>query len=135
MESVSKTNGMPPSAILSVLGGALMLAGGILSLSMLGLWNQAGVPGMMGWGHMMGGYGMMQGAYASSVIGTMTALSLVTGTVVIAGGYFIYRRPASSKIWGTGIVIASIVGLFGMGGFFIGPLLGIIGGILALVWR
>jgi hypothetical protein len=127
MESVSKAT-MPPSAILAIAGGALMLAGGVLALSMWSVWNQAGMPG---WGPMMGGYGMMQG-YFGWAIGTMSAVSLAAGAVVVVGGYSIYRKPESSAAWGTAILVASIVGLFGMGGFFVGPILGIIGGIMAL---
>lgn len=129
MESVSKTGSMAPSSILALIGGALMLAGGALALSMLGVWSQAGMPG---WGSMMGGYGMMQGGYFGWAAGTMSVLSLATGAVVLVGGYYIYRKPESSTAWGTGILIASIIGLFGMGGFIIGPILGIIGGIMAL---
>jgi hypothetical protein len=62
----------------------------------------------------------------------MATISLAAGAVAIAGGYAIYRKPASTNVWGVGILIASIVGLFTMSGFFIGPVLGIIGGILAL---
>ncbi len=127
MKSVSKA-AMPTSAVLAIAGGALMLAGGVLALSMWGNWSQAGMPG---WGSMMGGYGMMQG-YFGWAIGTMSTLSLATGAVVLAGGYSVYRKPESRAAWGTAILVASIIGLFGMGGFFVGPILGIIGGIMAL---
>ncbi len=106
-----------------------MLAGGIIVLSMWGIWSSAGRPG---WGSMMGGYGMMQGGYLGWMVGTMSALSLATGAIVIAGGYSIYRKPESSTAGGTGILVASVIGLFGMGGCFVGPILGIIGGIMAL---
>jgi hypothetical protein len=127
MESVSKSS-MEPSSILSIIGGSLMVAGGIFALSMFGIWSQAG---MAGWGPMMGGWGAMSGYFAWAV-GTMAAVSLATGALAIAGGYTIYRRPASANVWGVGILIASIAGLFTMSGFFVGPVLGIIGGILAL---
>ena len=128
MESVSKTN-MPASAILSIVGGALMLAGGVIMLSLWGVWSQAGVPA---WGPMMGGQGMMQGGFLGWAVGSMSAVSIATGAVVIVGGYFIYRKPEGSTAWGTAILIAAIIGLFGMSGFFVGPILGVIGGILAL---
>ncbi|HXV45513.1 MAG TPA: hypothetical protein VD736_02460 [Nitrososphaera sp.] len=107
-----------------------MVAGGIFALLMFGVWSQAG---MAGWGPMMGGngWGAMSG-YFGWAVGTMAAISLAAGAVAIAGGYAIYRNPASANVWGVGILIASIVGLFTMSGFFIGPVLGIIGGILAL---
>lgn len=121
---------MASSSILSIIGGSLMVAGGIFALLMFGVWSQAG---MAGWGPMMGGggWGAMSG-YFGWAVGTMAAISLAAGAVAIAGGYAIYRNPASANVWGVGILIASIVGLFTMSGFFIGPVLGIIGGILAL---
>ncbi len=143
MESVSKSGSMPPSSILSIIGGALMLAGGILALSMFGVWSQAGMPGwgggMMGgsgggWGMMMGGGGS-PGAFMWMAVGVVSAISIGAGIVSILGGYSIYKKPASAGAWGAAVLVAGIVGLFGMGGFFIGPILGIIGGILALVKR
>ena len=65
----------------------------------------------------------------------ISAISIGTGAVLIIGGYLVYRNPRSAGKWGVTILVASIVGLFGMGGFFIGPILGIIGGILALTRR
>lgn len=120
---------MAPSSILSIIGGSLMVAGGIFALSMFSIWSQAGMPG---WGPMMGGGGMMSGGYFAWAVGTTAAVSLAAGALAIAGGYAVYARPASAGVWGIGILIASIVGLLTMSGFFIGPVLGIIGGILAL---
>lgn len=121
---------MAPSSILSIIGGSLMVAGGIFALTMFSIWSQAG---MAGWGPMGGGgWGMMSGGYFTWAVGTMAVVSLAAGALTIAGGYSIHVKPASASIWGIGILIASIVGLLTMSGFFIGPVLGIIGGILAL---
>jgi hypothetical protein len=127
MESVSKSSSMPSSSILSIIGGALMVAGGIFTLSMFSVWSPGAMGPMMG-----GGWGMMSGGYFTWAVGTMAAVSLAAGAMTIVGGYAIYAKPASASVWGIGILIASIVGLVTMSGFFIGPLLGIIGGILAL---
>ncbi len=67
-----------------------------------------------------------------SAVGTMAAVSLAAGALTIAGGYVVYSKPASSSVWGIGILIASIIGLVTMSGFIVGPVLGIIGGMLAL---
>jgi len=121
---------MVPSTILSTIGGVLMVAGGILGLSMFGFWSQAGMPG---WGGgMMGGWGMMSSGFMWAAVGTVAAISIAAGAVSIVGGYSIYKKPESSGAWGIAILISGIVGLFGMGGFLIGPILSIIGGILAL---
>jgi hypothetical protein len=129
---------------MAVIGGALMLAGGIFALSMLSLWNTqmmgmmmpSGLGGQMmmggsgGWGMTMmvpDGAGFMWWA-----VGTLSAISVGAGAVSVAGGLAIHRKPASAGVWGIGILVASIVGLVSMSGFFIGPILGIIAGILAL---
>ena len=44
----------------------------------------------------------------------------------------IYKKPESLSKWSVAVLVSSIVGLVSMSGFFIGPVLGIIGGILAL---
>ena len=88
---------------------------------MLGM---SGRYGMMGPGMMM----PLQ-PFMYTAIAVISAIAIGIGVI---GGYLIYRKPESAGKWGVAILVASIVGLFGMGGFFIGPLLGIIGGILAL---
>jgi len=126
---VSKSGRDVSSAtILSLIGGVLMIAGGLAGFYMYSFWSQAGAPG---WGSMMGGWGMPVGGFLG-IMGATSIISLGAGGIVVAGSYFIYAKPESSKEWGVGILVASIVGLFGMGGFLIGPILGIIGGILAL---
>jgi hypothetical protein len=66
------------------------------------------------------------------MVGAVSGISLAAGGVVVLGAYAIHVKPESKNVWGIGILVASIIGLFGMGGFLIGPILGIIGGILAL---
>ena len=50
----------------------------------------------------------------------------------IAGGYKIYKHPESIRNWGFVVLTASIVGLFGFGGFGIGAIIGIVAGIIAI---
>lgn len=108
-----------------------MAAGGALALSMYGLWSQAG--GWWSGGPMMGGMGgwMMPG-FMWWAVGAMAGVSLALGGVVLAGGYALSKRPGSAPTWGVAILVASVIGLFSMSGFFIGPILGIIAGIMAL---
>jgi len=44
-------------------------------------------------------------------------------------------KPAQASAWGTLVLVFSVVSLLGMGGFFLGAILGIVGGILALTWK
>jgi len=131
LESIKTGSGkMASSSVLAIVGGAFMVAGGLFAFALFGAWTSGGMPG---WGPMMGGGGLsMMGGYFMGAVSAMAAISLVAGAVSIAGGLAIYKSPESSVSWGIGILAASIVGLFGMGGFVIGPILGIIGGALAL---
>jgi hypothetical protein len=89
-------------------------------------------PGMMS-GNGMRGDGMMSYSFMWGAVGGVAAIWAATGAVNIVGGYAIYKKPESSTKWGIAILIASIVGLLTVGGFIIGPILGIVAGILALV--
>jgi hypothetical protein len=105
---------------------------------MLGMSGHYGMMSGSGTGGMMRGrLGMMmpfQPVIGTS-IATISAISIGIGIILIIGGYFIYKKPESARRWGIAILVASIVSLFGMGGFLIGAILGIIGGILALTRR
>ena len=112
-----------------------MVLGGLLALSVAAMFAQTGIPGfgvggMMGGGMMSGG-GMMGGNILGGW-GILSGISAGLGAILIVGGYSIHKKPESASGWGVAILVTSIVGLFGMSGFFIGPIIGIIGGILAL---
>lgn len=114
-----------------------MVSGGILTLSLFSVWTQSGFPwwdgGMMGGsGSMMGGRGMMNGGLMWGLGVGASAISVGAGVVSILGGYLIYKKPESSNGWGIAIVVSSVAGLVTVSGFIVGPVLGIIGGALAL---
>lgn len=138
MGTVPKTGstagrGLAPSSILAFIAGALMIAGIIVGAFIL--WGGNGMmmtsPGMMD-GGMMGG-DMMSDSFMWATIWGVAAIWAGISAVSIIGGYTIYRKPQSTTIWGIAILIASIVGLLTVGGFIIGPILGTVAGILALV--
>ena len=147
METVPKRSSsvIPSSSILSIIAGSLIIIAGLIPLAMLGMQGQYGIPshyGMMsrfGTGGMMrGGFGMMmpfQPFMWWTAITVIPVISIGAGATLIIGGYLIYKKPESADKWGIAILVASIVSLFGMGGFFIGAILGIIGGITALTRR
>lgn len=141
MERASKsgsTNPVPSSSILSIIGGSLIIIGGLIFLTILGMSGHYGTMSQFGTGGMMGGrFGMMMPfqPFIGTSIAVISAISIGIGVILIIGGYLIYKKPESSGKWGIAILVASIVSLFGMGGFLIGAILGIIGGILALTRR
>jgi len=64
-----------------------------------------------------------------------SAVGFVSGAVVIIAAYMLYNKPSQAPTWGTIILVFAIVSLLPMGGFLVGALLGIVGGILALTWK
>jgi hypothetical protein len=122
------------SFVLSLIGGLLILAGAGMMLTF-----SSGTPyyGMMGgYGGMMGGYyGMMQGFGYGGWFYGVAATGLVSGIIVLIGAVMIYTRPDKAPTWGLLVLIFSIISFAGMGGFFLGAILGIAGGILALTWH
>jgi len=112
-----------------------MLGGGMMS--MIGSFGFAGMMG--GYGGMMGGmmgypgYGMM-GGFGWGMFGL---LGLIFGIIVVISAIMLNSRPEEHTMWGTIIVIFSVLSIFGsaMGGFGIGLVLGIIGGVLAITWK
>jgi hypothetical protein len=130
--------------ILSLIGGIFILLGGG-AMSMVGSWMgnygydygmMGGYGGYGGWGGMMGpGFGMMGGlGYGFGFIGV---LGLIFGVIVIISAFMLNSKPKEHATWGTLIVIFSVLSIFGsaMGGFGIGLILGLIGGILAITWK
>jgi hypothetical protein len=154
MEKVPKSSSgnlaIPSSSILSIIAGSLIIIGGFLIplTMMLGMSGHYGMK-MSGFGSgvmtrgscgiIRGGCGMMMIPLQPLTWWTATAvipvISIVTGVILIIGGYSIYKSPESEGKWGIAILVTSIASLFGMGGFLIGSILGIIGGITALTRR
>lgn len=128
------SNRSPQGAFaLSLAAGILMLLGGGLFY----LWFGGAGFGYGTFGGMMGGYyGMMDGYGAP--FGSMDGLvfiGLVAGVAVTIGALLLNSRPAERTTWGALILLFSLIGFLGMDGFFLGSLLGVIGGGLALSWR
>ncbi len=95
-------------------------------------------------GGMMGGFGGMMEEHMGGMMGSLgvpfsfmfglSLIGLVSGILVIIGAIMLNAHPTEHKAWGTIILVFSIISFLGMGGFFIGAILGIIGGALAVSW-
>jgi len=64
-----------------------------------------------------------------------TVLLLISGILILLSSVLFYSKPKDHIAWGIVIIIFSALSLFGMGGFVLGALLGLAGGILAIVWE
>ena len=123
--------------VLSLIGGLIVLIFSLVN----SVWFGSAAPywgGFGGWmGGMMGNYHGFMGDYASSY-GFMAGISIVgviSGIIVVISAVMLRVHPGEHLIWGTVIIVFSAISFLGMGGFFIGAILGIIGGALALSYK
>jgi hypothetical protein len=104
--------------VLSLIGGLFIIVGGIYGLVLTGSYY----------------YGY------SGVYILFGVLGLVCGVGVVFGAALVYVVPRQRVAWGVVIIVLGVASLFsftgGMfGGFFIGMVLAILGGSLAIAWR
>lgn len=85
---------------------------------------------MMGPGMMMWGFG---NGYGFMAVFWMAAL--ISGVIMLVGAIMLNARPTEHTAWGIIVLIFSLISFLGMGGFFIGAILGIAGGALALSYE
>jgi hypothetical protein len=120
---------------LSLIGGILITAGSLVGVGLAVI----GRPFFWGMGGMMGSYygypQMMDGYYYGNYYGMMyglEAFGLIMGVLVIVFAFLMRSNPPQRKTYGVLVLVFSLISLVGMGGFFIGAILGLIGGVLAL---
>lgn len=119
--------------IFSLLAGSLILINGIANYAIaLGYFIPG--PGMMPLmtGMPFGG-GMMfpMMGFSSSVLWASLS-GVITGPIVLTAAILLYTHTRQQMLWGTIIVAGAIIGLLSGGGFFVGSVLGIVGGLIAI---
>src|SRR6266567_4033354 len=71
-------------------------------------------------------------------------LALIGGALIVLFDIFLVTvsiavllrlKPNQRQTWGILVLVFSILGFFGFGGFIVGSVLGIVGGIMTLRWR
>ena len=62
----------------------------------------------------------------------LAMVGLTLGVIVLIGALMLHFKPANKKVWGIMIIVFSIPSVIMGGGFIIGFILGIVGGIIAL---
>ena len=113
--------------ILSLIGGILILAGGVVSL----VWLLFDFPPAF---DPLSELRQNVGKEEFRLFGIRyTVAGLSTGVAVIMTSFMLNIRPEESKKSGIMIVILSAMSILGMGGFIIGMALGIAGGVLAII--
>jgi hypothetical protein len=73
--------------------------------------------------------------FVSGITAFVGAVGLVSGVIVLLSGALLRSNPSQRTLWGALVVVFSCLSFLGFGGFVIGAILGIIGGIMALTWK
>jgi MFS family permease len=69
------------------------------------------------------------------VFGGLAAFALGSGVVVLVSAVMLRRTQEKNATWGALILVFSVLSFFGLGGFIVGAVIGIIAGALVLGWR
>jgi len=134
---MSEKQGLTLAFAISLVGALIVL---ILSLVNL-VWFGSNAPNWGGFGdymrNMMGSYHNFMGSYSAST-SFFTAISIVSfvcGVIVLMSTLVLRIHPQEHFLWGIVIVVFSAISFVGMGGYFVGAIFGIVGGVLALTYK
>jgi hypothetical protein len=81
------------------------------------------------------GYMGNPGAIAAGFVGAIAAFGLICGIIVKMSAVLLRLKPNQRQTWGILVLVFSVLGFFGFGGFIVGSVLGIVGGIMTLRWK
>lgn len=134
---MSTNQGVTFAFVVSLVGGLIILIASIINV----IWFGSGASYFGGYGPfvggMMDGYHNFMGSYAGSYgfLMGISLLAVICGVIVSMGAIMLRIQPHQHVIWAIVIVLFSAVSFVGMGGFFIGAVLGIVGGAFVLYIR
>ena len=111
---MSQQNYPSTAYILSIIAGIFVLLGGLLLAAL----------------------GAAITFFAFGIGAVLGVFGIICGILIIVGAVNLRSHPQAHATWGAVILVFSIISWVGaIGGFFIGFLLGLIGGILAIAWQ
>jgi len=107
--------------VVSLIGGIFILLGAIFMMVLSSILGSFAI-------------GVGVGAAASLLI-IYGAVGLIFAILVMVGAVMLWMKPHSHVAAGVIILLFSLFSLISGGGFIIGMILGIVGGILGIVWK
>jgi len=122
---------------MSLIGGIIVFVVSTVNL----VWFLSGAQNFGGFGNymqgIMDGNHNFMGNYASSnsFLAGLSVVALVCGVIILIGALMLRVQPRNHTIWAIIIVVFSLTSFVGMGGYFIGAILGLIGGVFELSIR
>jgi len=122
------------ASVLAMVGGCLMIVAGLLVLG-LGVFVIPHLnPSVFGNGTASIPVQNMP-SFVGSVLAGVGSFGLISGVIVLGSGIMLRVKPDQSAVWGLLMLIFSVLSFFGTGGFIIGAILGIVGGVMTLRWK
>ena len=106
--------------ILTLIGGIFILLNGLYDAAVLAFVGSVALS-------IIPGLGALLIAFA--------IIALLFGLVIIFGAIRMRAAPESARMWGIIVLIVSLISLVTGGGFVIGFILALVGGILAMTWH
>jgi hypothetical protein len=71
----------------------------------------------------------------SSMVEGIGLFGLASGAIVLASAVLLLAIPSQRRTWGVLMSVFSALSFLGLGGFVVGAILGIVGGIMTLRWN
>jgi hypothetical protein len=128
------TSGYPKTAsILALTGGILIILVGMLLMAVSAVilphldYTNLNPPPQLTSASMPG--------IVSGIVEVMGLFGFVSGVIVLISAVILLTNPSQRRIWGVLILVFSVMSFLGLGGFILGAILGIVGGILTLRWK
>jgi hypothetical protein len=126
--------GYPTTAsIISLIGGIIITLGGVLFVAV-----SAFILPSLNYGNLVIPQNLPASAIpglVSGFVGMIGIFGLVSGAIVLVSSVMLLTGKGQPRTWSVLILVFSILSLFGLGGFLVGAVLGIVGGALALRWK
>ena len=121
------------AAILALAGGMLMVLGGAIFIGVASF-----VIPHMNLSNLTVPQGMSRASLTSLISGILSVMGgfgLVCGAIVLISSTMLLAKVGTLRTWGILILVFSVLSLVGLGGFVLGAILGIVGGVLTLRWK
>ena len=125
VERIRTRKSVSLSLILSIMGGVFIIVGG-LDLIISLIWNFPTFNGLLA------GLFVSTDVYPHWLTVIFIFFSLAAGATVVVSASMMHMDSEDKLKWGLLIVLGSLAGLFCIGGFGLGGILGIVGGVIFL---
>jgi len=117
MSVTKERSALPVHVVLSFVAGVIILISGFIFY----MWHFSFFPTMS----------PMMGPPLNVIPGVLSIAIITCGIIIIAASVMMHKTPSQNHIWGVFVIVFSAISILEMGGFLIGGIIGIIGGILA----